>query len=50
MGSWLFGVPGERPVALAGAAAIVLLATILASISPCLRAVHIDPGRTLKYE
>jgi putative ABC transport system permease protein len=50
LGTFLFGLPAERPVALAFAAVLMILATILASIVPCLRAVHIDPGKTLKYE
>jgi len=49
-GSFLFGVPGERPVALAGAALLIVLATLVASVAPCRRALHIDPGRTMRYE
>lgn len=50
LGSFLFGVTGEQPVALAGAALLVVVVTIAASIVPCRRAIHIDPSRTLKYE
>ena len=28
----------------------VFIATLLASIAPCLRAMHIDPATTLRYE
>jgi ABC-type lipoprotein release transport system permease subunit len=43
-------VPGERPVALATATLLIVIATLLASIAPCLRAMHIDPATTLRYE
>jgi ABC-type antimicrobial peptide transport system permease subunit len=50
LGSFLFGVPAEQGLALAGSAALILSVTMLASVAPCRRAVHIDPGKTLKYE
>ena len=50
LGSFVLGVPGERPVALATATLLIVLATIIASIVPCLRALHIDPASTLRYE
>jgi predicted permease len=50
LGSFLFGVPAEQPVALAGAALLVVCVTLAASIVPCRRALHINPGQTLRYE
>jgi putative ABC transport system permease protein len=50
LGSFLFGVPAEQPLALAGAALLVVCVTLAASIVPCRRALHINPGRTLRYE
>ena len=50
LGSFVLGVPGERPLALATATLLIVVATIVASIVPCLRAMHIDPASTLRYE
>jgi predicted permease len=50
LGSFVMGVPGERPIALATATALIVIATIIASIVPCQRAVRIDPATTLRYE
>ena len=50
LGSFVLGVPGERPMALATAALLIVVATLAASIVPCLRAMHIDPATTLRYE
>jgi predicted permease len=48
--AFLFGVPGEQPIVLAGAALTMVLATVAAALVPYRRAVRIDPGRTLRYE
>jgi ABC-type lipoprotein release transport system permease subunit len=37
-------------IALAVATALIVLATLVASIVPCLHAMHIDPATTLRYE
>jgi predicted permease len=50
LGSFVVGVPGERPVALATATLLIVAATVVASIVPCLRALHIDPATTLRHE
>jgi putative ABC transport system permease protein len=50
LGRFLFGVPAEQPIALAGAALVVVAVTLAASIAPCRRALGIDPGKTLRYE
>jgi putative ABC transport system permease protein len=50
LGSFVVGVPGDRPVALATATLLIAGATLVACIAPVLRAMHIDPARTLKYE
>ncbi len=50
LGSFIVGVPGGRPMALVIAVVLIVAATLVASIAPCVRAMHIDPGKTLKYE
>lgn len=50
LGSFVLDVPGERLMALATATLLIVIATLLASIAPCLRAMHIDPATTLRYE
>ena len=50
LNAFLLGVPGDQPVVLAGAAAVMMLATVIAALVPYRRAVRIDPGRTLRYE
>ena len=50
LGAFLFGVPGEEPMALAGSALFMLLITLIASMAPYRRALRIDPSRTLRYE
>jgi putative ABC transport system permease protein len=47
---FLFGIPGEEPIALAGAALVMVLVTTVAVLVPYRRALRIDPGRTLRYE
>ncbi len=49
VGSFVFGVPGERPVALIVATLTIMAATIAASVVPCLRAMRIDPATVLRY-
>jgi ABC-type antimicrobial peptide transport system permease subunit len=48
--AFLFGLPGEEPIALAAAALVMIGVTLLASLPPYRRALRIDPGRTLRYE
>ena len=50
LGSFVLGVPGERPVALIVATIAIVAATIAASVAPCLRAMRIDPATVLRYE
>ena len=50
VGSFVFGVPGERPAALIVATLTIMVATIAASVVPCLRAMRIDPATVLRYE
>ena len=50
VGSFVLGVPGERPVALIAATLTIVAATIAASVVPCLRAMRIDPATVLRYE
>jgi predicted permease len=46
----LFGVSPFDPVALAGVAAIVAVAALVASCVPVHRAVHLDPVQALRYD
>jgi putative ABC transport system permease protein len=50
VGSIVFGVPGDRPVAILVATTLIVAATLAASIGPCLRATQIDPATTLRTE
>ena len=50
LGSFVAGVPGERLMALLMATALIMAATLVASLVPCLRAMRIDPAVTLRYE
>ena len=50
LGAFLFGLPSEQLAALLFSALLIIAVTLAASIAPCRRALHIDPGRTLKYE
>jgi ABC-type lipoprotein release transport system permease subunit len=50
LGTFVSGVPGDRPVALATATTLIVAATLVASLVPCLRAMRIDPAVTLRYE
>ena len=50
MGSFVFGVPGDRPLALIAATLTIVLATIAASVVPCLSAMRIDPATVRRYE
>jgi ABC-type antimicrobial peptide transport system permease subunit len=48
--SLLFGVSGNDPWTIAGAAAALLLAAALAAFFPARRATQVDPMRALRYE
>lgn len=50
LSAFLFGVPGEEPIALAGSGLLMMLITLVACLAPYRRAIRIDPGRTLRYE
>jgi putative ABC transport system permease protein len=50
LGAFLFGVPSDQFLAVAGAALLVTVVMLAAGIAPCRRALQIEPGRTLKYE
>jgi putative ABC transport system permease protein len=48
--SQLFGVSAHDPVALLGAASVVIAAALLASVLPSRRAAAVNPSETLRYE
>jgi predicted permease len=48
--SRIWGVEGHDPVALVGAAAVLLITTVLASWLPARRAARVDPLETLRVE
>ena len=50
IGSFVTGVPGDRPLAIITATTLIIVVTLVASIAPCLRAMRIDPATTLRYE
>jgi putative ABC transport system permease protein len=50
VGTYVAGVPGERPAAILTATALIVVATLIASAAPSLRAAHIDPAKTLKAD
>jgi ABC-type antimicrobial peptide transport system permease subunit len=50
LSSLLFGVPPYEPLALGGAAAVLLLTALLASWMPAARAARVDPMATLRAE
>lgn len=47
---FLYGIRPTDPLNFAGVAAIILVATALASYCPARRATRIDPAKTLRYE
>ncbi len=48
--AYLYGLSAHDPSTLAGAAAILILVAIVASLVPALRAVRIDPASALRHE
>jgi putative ABC transport system permease protein len=46
----LFGVRSTAPLTFAATAGILLLVTVLASLIPALRILHLDPARTPRSE
>jgi ABC-type antimicrobial peptide transport system permease subunit len=50
VGTFVLGVPGDRPTAITVAAITIITATLAASVVPCLRAMRIDPATVLRYE
>jgi predicted permease len=50
LGARLFDLPTAQPTTLAGAAAVLVAASLLASYVPARRAVRVDPARLLRSE
>jgi len=48
--SQLFGVTAHDPLALLGAAMVVIAAALLAAALPSRRAASVNPSETLRYE
>ncbi len=50
LASLLYGVTPADPAAFAGAAAVLLVVAVAATLLPARRALHVDPARTMRVE
>jgi ABC-type antimicrobial peptide transport system permease subunit len=48
--AFLYGVSGHDPAVLTGAALVLILVALCASLLPSLRAVRVDPVEALRHE
>jgi putative ABC transport system permease protein len=50
LASLLYGVTPADPVSFIGAAAVLLLVAVVATLLPARRALRVDPARTMRVE